>query len=613
MLRKTVAGSTIAAIALMLTQVLGMVSAAAASQTTTLSFSGSAPARSIVSVGGGYGAIFSANAAVSAGISWQSADQVATTYTDDNLRQGSQLDLADTITPGAGTVAVNYEVTGNLSAATFDQSVTDSFPCALPLAGDAANSCSDSTSIGLDHVTVASSGVVSVQVALSLDVATSISATGAPRNSVRKASVAGGSAIADSSLSFNGPTPGQLADPIGISCTQPVGSHVLYTLSSNQTIGSVTMVTTVSLVASLVVSPLIGPDFTLFSGTISPSISSSSIGFDLVMNASDQGLDLGAILPDQTPPVVKSGGPYSGVEGASLSFDGSASSDKCGPPTLAWTFGDGSSASGPRPNHTYSEEGTYVAGLTATNVTGLSSSTTFNVAVSDAALSAAGRTIISTQVFSGTVASFTDADPAGVAADYTATINWGDGTTGSGIVAAGASSFIVTGSHTFAATALGPQIITVTVCDAGGSCATATSQALVFTYTAGGAFVVGNSSAGSLTAGAIGTGNAVMFWGAQWTSANVMSGGTAPAAFKGFANNPVTPACGTAWSTVPGNSPPPPGTVPSYTAMTVASSIVQAGPQINGDSSHIVIVRVDPGYTSDPGYAGTAVIVGVLC
>jgi hypothetical protein len=47
--------------------------------------------------------------------------------------------------------------------------------------------------------------------------------------------------------------------------------------------------------------------------------------------------------------------------------------------------------------------------------------------------------------------------------------------------------------------------------------------------------------------------------------------------------------------------------------MTVASSIVQAGPQINGDSPHIVIVRIDPGYTSDPGHAGTAVIVGVLC
>ena len=160
---------------------------------------------------------------------------------------------------------------------------------------------------------------------------------------------------------------------------------------------------------------------------------------------------------------------------------------------------------------------------------------------------------------------------------------------------------------------LGPVPVYGPPGDTGGSCAKATSQALVFTYTAGGAFVVGNSSAGSLTAGAIGTGNAVAFWGAQWTSTNLMSGGPAPAAFKGFANDPATPTCGTAWSTVPGNSPPPPVTIPSYTAMTVASSIGQAGPQINGNSTHIVIVRIDPGYVSDPGHAGTAVIVGVLC
>ena len=143
--------------------------------------------------------------------------------------------------------------------------------------------------------------------------------------------------------------------------------------------------------------------------------------------------------------------------------------------------------------------------LTATNVTGLTSSTSLSIVVADAPLSAAGRTIISTRVFSGAVASFTDADPAGALADYSATISWGDGTTSPGTVAASGSSFSVTGSHTFAASALGPQTITVTICDAGGSCATATSQALIFTYTTGGSFVVGDSSAGGLTAGAIGT------------------------------------------------------------------------------------------------------------
>ena len=616
MIRRTIAGSTVAAVLLTLTQVLGAVNAVAASQTINLNFSGSAPARSLVTVSGGYGSTFSAGATISAGLDWKTADQVALTYTDGNLRQGSQLDLADTIRPGAGTVSVHYEAKGNLSAASFDKSVTDSIPCAMPLTGDVANTCSHSTSIALKSITVASSGFLSAQVALSLDVATTVTAGGSSRNSLRKAAVAGGVPIADAPLAFLGPAPGHLTDPLGlasIDCTQPVGSHLLYTLTRNQTAGSLTVVTTVDLVASIVLSPIVGPDITLFSGAVSPSISSIPTAFNLTMGASDQGVDLGAILPDQTPPIVKAGGPYSGVEGTPVSFDGSGSTDKCGPPTLAWTFGDGSSGAGLHPTHTYAEEGIYSAKLTATNVTGLSSSTSLNVIVSDAPLSAVGRTIITAEVFTGVVASFSDADPGGVVADYTATINWGDGTTTTGTVVPLGSAFAVTGSHTYAASGLGPQTLTTKVCDTGGSCATATGQALIFTYTAGGSFVVGDSSAGTLAPGVIGTGNAITFWGAQWAKANDLSGGSAPSAFKGFASNPPTPASGASWSARPGNSSPPPAAVPTYTAMIVASSITKNGLRFAGDTTHVVIVRTDPGYASDPGHTGAGVIVGVLC
>ena len=451
MLRKPVAGTAIAAIVLTVVQFFGAVNAAAASQTINLGFSGSAPARSMLNIGGGHGGLFSAGASLNAGLDWQTADQVGVSYTDGNLRQGSQLDLTDSTTPGAGTVSVHYEATGNLSADSFDQSVTDSIPCAMPLAGDPANTCTDNTSIALDSVTVASSGFASLQVALSLNVATTITATGSPRETTRIASVAGGLAIPDAPLSLIGPTPGHLTDPMSltsIACTQPAGSHLVYSLTSNHTTGTLDMVTTVDLVAAIVASPLIGPNFTLFSGTISPSsVSSPSVLFSLAMNAADAGVDLGAILPDVTPPTVNAGGPYSGVEGASVLFDGSASSDKCGPPTLAWTFGDGSSAAGSRPNHTYAEEGVYGATLTATNVTGLSSSSSFNIPVSDAMLSALGRTIITAEAFSGTVASFTDADPAGAVADYTASISWGDGTTTAGAVSAVAGGFSVTRAY----------------------------------------------------------------------------------------------------------------------------------------------------------------------
>jgi hypothetical protein len=51
--------------------------------------------------------------------------------------------------------------------------------------------------------------------------------------------------------------------------------------------------------------------------------------------------------------------------------------------------------------------------------------------------------------FSGAVAAFTNADPFGSAASYTATIDWGDGSTSAGTIT-GTGTLTVSGSHTYA-------------------------------------------------------------------------------------------------------------------------------------------------------------------
>lgn len=131
----------------------------------------------------------------------------------------------------------------------------------------------------------------------------------------------------------------------------------------------------------------------------------------------------------------------------------------------------------------------------------------------------------------------------------------------------------------------------------------ATTRATVFAM-GGGAFVVGDRSA---------TG-AVTFWGAQWWKLNSLSGGSAPAAFKGFAGAPATPACGVDWTTAPGNSPPPPaGPLPPLMGVIVSSSISQSGSTISGNTVHIVIVQTNPGYDANPGHAGTGTVVATYC
>lgn len=81
------------------------------------------------------------------------------------------------------------------------------------------------------------------------------------------------------------------------------------------------------------------------------------------------------VTPCVCPPVAEAGGPYQGFVGFAVEFDGTGSSDPLGSPlTYAWDFGDGASATGPQPAHTYVTDGTYTVTLTVTNNRGQSDS-----------------------------------------------------------------------------------------------------------------------------------------------------------------------------------------------------------------------------------------------
>jgi hypothetical protein len=107
-------------------------------------------------------------------------------------------------------------------------------------------------------------------------------------------------------------------------------------------------------------------------------------------------------------------------------------------------------------------------------------------------------------------------------------------------------------------------------------------------------------------------GSQVTFWGAQWWQDNPLSSGSAPAAFKGYADT-VSGSCGGTWSTAPGNSSKPPADVSGIQDMIVSTQISQTGPVISGDIAEVVAVAVDPGYAADPGHPGTGTVVGYVC
>ena len=90
---------------------------------------------------------------------------------------------------------------------------------------------------------------------------------------------------------------------------------------------------------------------------------------------------------------------------------------------------------------------------------------------------------------------------------------------------------------------------------------------------------------------------------------NTLSGGPAPASFKGFENDSPMPTCSSRWTTRPGNSSKPPASVPEYMGVIVASKVDKAGPNISGDIKQLVIVKTDPGYGPNPGHGGTGTVV----
>jgi hypothetical protein len=324
--------------------------------------------------------------------------------------------------------------------------------------------------------------------------------------------------------------------------------------------------------------------------------------------------------------ITASGTTFSAVEGQSFSgpvatFTDPATASTPGEYSASIDWGDASASSagtisGSGGNftvsgtHTYAEEGQYHPTVTITDTDNSSNTATANSTanVADAALTATGACLSTSQQFynNGPTATFTDAAfPSGTLSDFSASINWGDLSANSAGTVSGpvAGVYTVRGTHTYATT--GNHTITTTITDVGGSTATKSCSTLAFAFPpGGGSFVIGDRNAA--------VGNTVTFWGAQWSKINSLSGGTAPAAFKGFAEKPHDPGCNINWSADTGSSTPPPqGPLPAFMGVIVTSSASQSGSTISGNTVHIVIVQTNPGYAPNAGHAGTGTVVAV--
>lgn len=169
------------------------------------------------------------------------------------------------------------------------------------------------------------------------------------------------------------------------------------------------------------------------------------------------------------PPVANAGGPYGANDGTPISFNGAGSTDPDNNiTTYSWSFGDGSTATGSTPSHTFVQPGTYTVTLTVTDAKGATSTSTVSVVITQGnrppvANAGGPYTADNTVTINFSGAGSTDPD------NNLSTYSWdfGDGSTATG----------ATPSHAFASP--GTYTVTLTVTDAGNLTSTAAVSVVV--------------------------------------------------------------------------------------------------------------------------------------
>ncbi len=205
-------------------------------------------------------------------------------------------------------------------------------------------------------------------------------------------------------------------------------------------------------------------------------------------------LDADTLSATATPVIATEGTPLTNAVVAT--FSDTDASNTAGDFTATILWGDGTSSTGSvsgaagaftvTGDHTYFDEGVFTPTVfVADDAPGTASASgvgTATVADNDT-LSGSLAAVSTTEgtSFSGTVATFTDTTyPSNPATDFTATIDWGDGTTASGtILGAGGGTFSVSGSHTYADEGSFTVSVVLTDDAPGTASATATGTATV--------------------------------------------------------------------------------------------------------------------------------------
>lgn len=323
----------------------------------------------------------SINLNVTATATWTGSLTTAVGWDSNQVRQGATLAVTRVAPANAGSIDVEWTVTGDIdplgfgdiSIGTINLSNSD-VACGLSLSG-AGYTCTDtSDSVHL----IQTPGIpLSPYVDMAIQVTFDVSPTGAVVG--RGFTINGTDAASPTNLSLTDSTQ---TESFAVPCSSPAGDSVSYALRPFDWTPSVSAAQQPVVQIGLM-DPILGVGElpALVDAPFGPEVDTTP-PFDL--NGTGETVDLGSLLPNNVAPTIAPFGTFDGTEGSPVSFSASTTS-QCPISSYVWNFSDGTTAYGPSPQHTFNDGGVFTGQLTVTDETGLSATRNFTVEVADAA------------------------------------------------------------------------------------------------------------------------------------------------------------------------------------------------------------------------------------
>jgi hypothetical protein len=317
---------------------------------------------------------------VTASAKWSAVISTNVSYESDDVRQGAELSVKRSAPAALGSLKVTWTVTGTLRPLDlFDIDVgsipvsVDSVSCVPHFSGGAF----DCTALS-DGISLADTPCVplSPYVELKLEVKFTVTPEGITAHRVF-AVKATNQAEDDLQLDASAKT-----DDLPVPCDKPANSPVTYALDPYDYSPS-----TQATQQPHITIGVRDPGYALGCSKL-PPLADIAFGPPVVtypafdLTGEGHTTDMGKLLANDISPTIAPIGTFSGVEGTPVALSALVGS-QCPIGSSIWQFSNGTTSFGPNPQRTFGNDGLFNGQLTATDITGLSATKSFNVSIAN--------------------------------------------------------------------------------------------------------------------------------------------------------------------------------------------------------------------------------------